>query len=247
MMRITKVNECGAPIYGDCSQVVSKGFVSVEFQPQTDDGDDITVRNAAGDICVSVPSCKRVTGIDVTINFCSVDTDMFAMMTGRDPITNDQGENIGFDIGDMPCAAGFALELWTGVFSETACDGTTGKARYGYLVLPWISGGVLNDFTVENDALTFGVTGTARTGSGWGEGPYDVQDHAGGAAPLHPGLDPDMFGRMLLTTVPPPEDECGCQPLGDRQHSGGEHGEDDGEHHGAPGGGEGEDALPIAA
>ncbi len=212
-MRVTKVNSCGAPVGGDCSQVVSSGFVSVEFSPQTSEGETIEVRNASGELCVSVPACTTMSSIEVTINFCNVDTDMFALMTGRDPITNDNGENIGFDIGDMPCSEGFSLELWTGVYSETACDGETGKARFGYLVLPWISSGTLTDFTIEDNAVTFGVTGSARSGSGWGAGPYDVQDRSDGPGPLYPPLDPNMFGRMILTTVEPPEPECGCQPL----------------------------------
>lgn len=242
MMRVTKVNSCGAPVGGDCSQVTSKGFVSVEFSPQTSESDSIEVRNAAGEICVSVPACRSMSSIDVNISFCSVDTDMFALMTGRDPITNPAGENIGFDFGDMPCNEGFALELWTGVHSETACDGSTGEARYGYMVLPWISSSTLTDWTVEDGAITFGITGSARSGSGWGEGPYDVQDGTNGPGPLNPPLDPAMFGRMILTTVPPPEDECGCQPL-DLVLGDGE-----GENNGSePEPDFGDQALPIAA
>ncbi|MDQ0376498.1 hypothetical protein [Amycolatopsis thermophila] len=211
-MRITKVNECGAPIYGDCSQVVTSGFVSVEFSPQTDEGEEITVRNANGEICVSIPACTSMTGIETTITFCNVDTDLFSLMTGQDPILGEDGEGIGFDIADIPCNEGFALELWTGVHSDQPC-GVAGTEQYGYLVLPWLSSGVLADFTIEDGAVSFGVTATARSGSGWGAGPYNVQNLAAGPSPLTPPLAPDRFGRMILTTVAPPEPSCGCQPL----------------------------------
>ena len=213
-MRITRVNECGAPVYGDCSQVVSKGFISAQFSPQTSEGEEIEVRNANGDICVSVPACTSMTSIDVTLEFCNVDTDLFALMTGQEPILNDAGEGIGFDIADIPCNEGVALELWTGVHSEDAC-GEEGQARYGYLILPWLSGGVLRDFAIEDGAVTFSITAKARSGSGWKEGPYDVQDFSDGPGPLEPPLQSNRFGRMILTTVEPPEDECGCHPLDD--------------------------------
>lgn len=214
MARITRVNSCGKPICGPCSVVVTKGWISAEFSPQIDDGDDITVTNAAGETCVSVPAKRTMTGIDVTLTFCLVDTDAFAIMTGQDPITNPAGENIGFDFGDVSDDVGFALEIWTGVQSATACDGTTGQARYGYFVLPWVSSTALGDWTVENDAVNFVINGTARNNSGWGRGPFDVQDGAGGVAgPLDPPLDPRKFGRLIETTVAPPLDQCGCQEL----------------------------------
>lgn len=212
-MRITRVNECGAPVYGDCSQVVTGGVVSVEFSPQTDDGEEISVRNMAGDLCVSVPACRTMTGIEVTINFCRVDTDLFAIATGEEPVPDAQGNGNGFDIGDLPCNSGFALELWTGIHSETPC-GVEGQAEYGYLVLPWLSSGSLGDFTVEDDAVTFSLTATARSGSGWGVGPYDVEAQADGSpGPLITPIPTSKFGRLIKTTVAPPEPECGCQPL----------------------------------
>lgn len=214
MARVTRVNECGKPVCGPCSIVTTMGWVSAEFSPQTDDGDDITVTNAAGDTCVSVPAKKTMTGIDVTLNFCKVDTDLFAMMTGQDPITNDRAEGIGFDIGDVPEGAGFALEIWTGIQSAQGCDGATGQARYGYFVLPWIGGAVLGDWTVENAAVTFSMTGTARNQSGWGRGPYEVQDLADGTGRnLDPPLAPNKFGRLIVTTIAPPVDQCGCREL----------------------------------
>lgn len=213
-MRVTKVNECGVPIYGDCAQVVSKGFTSIEFSPQTDDGEEISVRNAGGELCVSEPACKTMTGIEVTANFCQVDTDIFALMTGEEPVVGPDGRGVGFDIGDIPCNAGSGLEVWTGIHSQTACGEAGGAAQFGYLVLPWLSAGTLGDFTVEDGAITFSLTATAKSGSGWGVGPHAVQNDAdGNPGPLFTPLRTDKFGRMIVTDVAPPEPVCGCQTL----------------------------------
>jgi len=194
--------------------VSTKGWISAEFSPQVEDGEAINVTNAAGETCVSEPACPTMTGIEVTLTFCKVDTDLFSFITGRDPVVNDRGEGVGFDIGDIPCTAGFALEIWTGVASSTGCDGANSGAEYGYLVLPWISSARLGDWTIENSNVTFSITGMARTGSGWGVGPYDVQDYQDGSAgPLFEPIPPTLFGRLIRTTIAPPEEQCGCQPL----------------------------------
>lgn len=215
-MRVTRVNQCGAPVCSTRSFVVSSGFVSIEASPQVDEGEDITVRNAAGEICVSVPACPSMTSVDVTINFCDVDTDLFAIALGREAITDADGNGIGFDICDIPCNEGFALEVWTDVHSKQGvCDPATGAARFGYFVLPWVSNSVLGDFTIEDGAITFSLAGSARSGSGWGRGPYPVQDGAAGPMQLDPPLDPACFGRLLLTEVEPPAALCGAQELPD--------------------------------
>jgi hypothetical protein len=214
VMRATRVDGCGRAICGPCSVVVSKGWVSVEHSPQVDDGEEINVVNAAGETCVLEPACPTMTGIEVTINFCQVDTDLFAMITGQDPLQNEAGENVGFDYGDIPCSTGFALETWLGINNPAGCDGASGGAEYGYQVLPWITSARLGDWTIENAAVTFSITATARSGHGWGRGPYDVQEYLDGTAgPLFTPIAPEKFGRLIKTTVAPPEAECGCQEL----------------------------------
>lgn len=214
MARLTRVDGCGRPRCGPCSVVTTMGWISAEFSPQIEEGEAINVTNAAGQTCVSEPACPTMTGIDVTLTFCKVDTDAFSFVTGQDPLINDRGDNVGFDFGDIPCTAGFALEIWTGVASSQGCDGAVGEARYGYFVLPWITSARLGDWTVENAAVNFSITGTARNGSGWGQGPYNVQDYAGGVAgKLFTPIAPNKFGRMIETTIEPPAEQCGCQEL----------------------------------
>jgi hypothetical protein len=214
MMRLTRVDGCGRPICGPCSTVVSKGITTAEFSPQVEEGEAISVPNFTGEICVDEPACPTMSGIEVTVTFCRVDTDAFSFITGEDPVVNDSGEGVGFDFGDIPCAGGFALEIWTGVASAGGCGAGNAAAEYGYFVLPWITSARLGDWTVENSNVTFSITGTARRGSGWGKGPYDVQDYASGVpGPLFQPIAPHKFGRLIRTTVAPPEEQCGCQEL----------------------------------
>jgi len=110
------------------------------------------------------------------------------------------------------CAKGFALEVWSGV-PGVACSGAAGA--FGYLLLPFLQGGVIGDFTIENAAVTFTVTGaTTKDGNGWGVGPHKVMPDAAGAPAVLPNpLDPDDHLVVLFTTIAPPAETDGCVDL----------------------------------
>lgn len=214
MARLTRVDGCGRPVCSACSIVTTKGWISSQFSPQVTEGEAINVTNASGEACVVEPAKPSLTGVETTITFCQVDTDAFSLVTGQDPLVNDRGENVGFDIGDIPDGNGFALEIWTGVSSQQGCDGSSGGAEYGYQVLPWLTAARLGDWTIENSNVTFSITATARNGSGWGVGPYNVQDYTGNVpGKLFTPIAPNKFGRLIKTTIAPPEAVCGCQEL----------------------------------
>jgi hypothetical protein len=217
-MRVTKLDGCGRPVYGPDSVAVSDGFVSVAFTANTDDGDEINVTNAAGKTCVREVPCPTFLNYGVEIEFCNVDPALFAILTGQTSYNDDAGVVSGFRVNSdiSACDSGFALEIWTGV-PGVACDETTSAdaAPAGYLLLPYLQGGVFGDFTVENDAISFTVTGAqTKTGSGWGVGPYDVvRDATGTPGPLR---DPILSGDHLdveYTDVPSPTPGCGTLPL----------------------------------
>lgn len=173
-LRATRLDGCGNPVLGPDSTVVTKGFISVALTANIEEGEEINVTNANGDVCVLDTPCPKFLNYSVEINFCDVNPALFNLMSGQPLVTNGT-DTVGFRMNSeiSVCDSGFALELWTGVPTEACAPGVS--ASYGYLLLPFIQGGVLGDFTVENAAINFTLTG-ARTkkGSGWGVGPYNV-------------------------------------------------------------------------
>lgn len=217
VMRATRLDGCGRPVYGDGSVAVSEGFVSVAFTSNTTETDAIEVTNANGRNCVNVPSVTNFQNFGLQIDFCNVDPAVFAMLTGQEAIVDaTTGDLIGFsvnsdvDTGDT----GFALEVWTGVPGGDACSGEGAQGRFGYLLVPFIQGGTFGDFTIENGAITFSVSGAqTKVGSAWGRGPFDVQLIGGVPAPLEDPVKAADHLRVLVTEVAPPEDYCGTRPL----------------------------------
>jgi hypothetical protein len=219
-IRLTRTDGCGRPVFGDCSTVVSKGFISVAFTANTTESDEISVTNAAGEVCVFEPAETSLTGYAVEIQFCEVDPDLFSLVTGQPVVTDADGNVIGFDIDTQTSltGSGFGLELWAGSAAGDACATEGAQGSFGYLLLPFVRGGIVGDFTVENGSVTFTLTGGAtRDGNAWGIGPYnDIQIGAGGTpGPMLKSIGSTVALRTILTDVAPPEAACGCRPLMD--------------------------------
>ena len=163
VMRVTRLDGCGRPIYGDCSTVTTDGFVSVGYTANTDEGEEINVQNAAGERCIYEPAIPSFLGYTVEVTFCNVDPDLFAMMTGQRVITDAFGDVVGFamDTSVSTRDSAFALEVWAGAPNAGACETEGAQGSFGYILLPFLQGGIIGDFTIENAEVTFTVSGAA--------------------------------------------------------------------------------------
>lgn len=175
-IRVTRLDGCGRPIYGVDSQAVSSGFITVNFTANTTESDEINVTNAAGEVCVYEASVTSLVGYGLEIQFCNVDPELLSLLTGQNVVLGSDGNTVvGFDVDTKVnlSSSRFALELWAGAPSGDACANPGATGSYGYILLPYLSGGILGDFTVENNNVTFTVTGAnTKDGNAWGTGPY---------------------------------------------------------------------------
>lgn len=206
-LRVTKVDECGAVVTGVGSAVVTDGFISISYSPEIEDSEEINLKNAAGRICVLDRTRPQLKFYSIEAEFCQVNPELFAMMTGQTVITDAGDEPVGFVVTDDIVTTGFALEVWTEIPGQECVDGST---AYGYFLLPFVVNPIFGDFTIENDAITFTVNAETKKGNAWGSGPYDVvdTDGLGTAGPL---LDPLATNAHLLlqqVTVAPPAIAC---------------------------------------
>jgi len=211
VMRATRLDTAGKWIPGPTGAACSKGFVSIGMTANIEEGEEFKVKNAAGELCISEKGCPSINYLDLEIEFCNVDPYLFAMLTGQsvilDPLT---GDAIGFTVSTSAdaCAQGFALEAWTG--APGAACGSAGAVTLGYILLPFVQGGVFGDFTIENGAISFTVTGAVtKDGAAWGAGPYGVED----GAPLSTPVGTTDHLRVMTTTTPPPVGYCGPLPV----------------------------------
>lgn len=217
-IRATSIDACGRVVYGESSQAVSEGFITVAWTANTVDTAEISQENASGKRCIYRGAKTSLSGYSVTITFCEVDPELFSLITGQRVYLDANGDAVGFaistdvDLGDR----GFALEVWTGSPpSEDGCTNPNAEGRYGYFLAPFLKGGLLGDYTVENGAINFTIQGaTTQDGNAWGRGPYNVM--LGGAnqpAPLIEALRPRDHKLMIWSEVAPPAAFYGTRPV----------------------------------
>jgi hypothetical protein len=211
--RITLLDECGAPVEGACSTVVTDGFISVEAAKNQLDAQEIEVVTASGALCATDPGCPQFKNWDLSIEFCRVDPSLFSIVTGSPTITDYAGKIVGFRTQAVTRCSAFALEVWSDVLGQ-ACSGA-GQKLYGYWLYPFVVGGLLGDHTFENDGLTFTVEGFTKSGTSWDVGPYDViaTDALNTPGPLDDPLSAVDHLHSQFTTIAPPTPGCGCTSL----------------------------------
>ena len=140
---------------------------------------------------------------------------MLELLSGVDSVKDYAGNSVGFEVDTElgGCNSRFALEFWTKIPSDECKPG--GRQQYLYWLLPCLSNGRLGNFDVVNGPLNFVLTAEGYPSATWLHGPYDVVDqNAGGTAGrLLSALPSDVPLHVQLTSVPPPIEVCGCQPL----------------------------------
>lgn len=213
--RATRLDICARPVYGEYNQVVTDGVTTAEFTPNTTETEEILVNTFSGRRAIYEASITELAGYSVNLTFAGVEFDLFNIITGQKLVFDDAGNVVGIDIDTKIRLSdqGFALEIFMGVGAEDACAPGE-EAKFGYLLLPRLQGGILGDFSVTNGAVSFTITGaTTRDGNAWGAGPYLVDRTAGVPSTLFQPVSSTTALRIMMTTVLPPVPQAGARPL----------------------------------
>src|SRR5688572_26319630 len=217
-IRATLLDECGEPIEGDCSTVVSDGIITVEIAREYEDREDFFKKNGDGVFCVKETDPPILRWINLTMTFCNVDPNLVSLIAGEEVLEDDAEvpNVIGFRNTEGASAlVNVAIEVWTRT-TGGACG--PGETRFGYLLFPWVIEGTISDLTLENGAADFVLTARTQSGSPWGVGPYTVVESAAAATlgdplPLFDPVGPLDQELWIWTTLDPPVAACGCIAL----------------------------------
>lgn len=210
--RITRLDECGNPVEGPKSTLVTKGFIKVDITPEYEDATE-NAPKTADDVFAYVDRGKDLFKYaTVAIQFVGVDPEAYEMVSGNPIYTNAAGDAVGIKVGSYDdIDANFALELWTDIPGQT-CAGTK---SYGYLLLPFIGPARIGDISVSAEAAEFNLTNAiTKDASGWGTGPYKVDvDASGDPAYLAEPLDEKDHIVLFRSAAPLPTVTDGATTL----------------------------------
>lgn len=217
-LRATRLDECGVPVEGDCSTVVTNGVITVEIAREYEDREDFFKKNGDGIFCVRETDPPILKWINLTMTFCDVDPYLVNLIAGEEVLIDDATPPnvVGFRVTNGATAlVNVAIEVWTRT-TGGACG--VGETRFGYLLFPWVIEGTINDLTLENGAADFVMSARTNSGSPWGVGPYTVQESAavatlGDPLPFYQIVGDEDQEEWLWTTLEPPVASCGCIAL----------------------------------
>lgn len=205
-MRITRLDECGEPVIGACSSVVTGGFIKVDFTPNKESGEEFIQKNAWGDLCIDEKDPDVTKWWDIVITACELDPGVMDIVGGASLVTSG-ADTIGVTFGPDGNTAAFAIEVWTKQ-AGAACSG--GSPTWGYFIAPFVTNGnVDGTLSIANATMSMDLVGQAQTATAdWGVGPYGDNPFLAVA-----GFPTGEFLGIVKTTVQPPAATVGCVAL----------------------------------
>lgn len=170
-LRITRQDACDRALdpLTTNSRIQTAGFMELNLNPDMEGGEDITTKNACGDICIRDKDQDRLKGFEVELKLCGLPSSVLEMLIGATPLFDDDGNIVGLatrESKDAPAENSKALEFW----SKNAAKSCSTESNNLFIqwVLPrtinWeLSGGL--SFT--NAALEVTLTGYAENNTLW--------------------------------------------------------------------------------
>jgi hypothetical protein len=211
LFRITRLDECGAPVAGNCATVVSDGFIEVLYEPVIEAGPETFQKDIWGAVRIAAKGGDIVKRYNISIRLCEVHTTVLDIIAGAKITDIGNGRSV-VSFGDIGSLDAFALEVWTKQAGQNNCttDVDVPTVEWGYFSAPFITNGIAyGGWTINNGVLTLAVKGEAqRATAAWGETPYEEN-------PLGVPFPEGYFISVAPTTVQPPALTDGCTPIGE--------------------------------
>jgi hypothetical protein len=184
-LRVTQLGQDGAPITGtSCDVYLTGGFISFQFTPEYSEGDEIEVKNAAGETCVYYKLPDTLKNVGLQLSICDPDPVLTQMLVGGEVLTaagNSAFAPAGTAAGDL-VAVGYASEMAgsvanpNGVAVEVWADAivngrSASRAPFWHYLFPSASFRMDGDRVIENGNLATQFAGTGVGNEAFGTGP----------------------------------------------------------------------------
>lgn len=209
VLRVVKLDVCGAPVTGAASAVVvTRGYTSVGPEPQYEDGDVFRTKNAAGELCTNFVGPNVYANSDIAVKMCVLDPDVSTIVTGSRLILTAGVTGSGAAYGYSNPEAHFSLETWQPLSGNGRCDPVTGQQRFVYWAWMHVFNAKVSSFSIENGPLEIGFDAmTTYPSPLWGDGPGTGTSWLPGPIDTTENVDDFLWN---ITTTPPPTAPAVC-------------------------------------
>jgi hypothetical protein len=185
VMRVTRLGSDGAPTVGSpCDVYLTSGFINFTFTPEYTTGEEISITNASGAVCVYYKSPDTLQSVTVGLELCDPDPVLTQMLAGGEVLTaagNSDCAPVGTDVTDT-VAIGYAADALGsegsgyGVSIEVWAQAVVGgkaanNCPYWRYLIPYAKFRLDGDRVVENGNLATVFSGTGGGNAAFGPGP----------------------------------------------------------------------------
>jgi hypothetical protein len=185
VLRCTTLGSDGAPAVGTpCDVYLTTGFISFQFTPEYSEGDEIEVKNAAGETCVYYKLPDTLKNVGLQLSICDPDPVLTQMLVGGTVLTARRELRLrpGRDgCGDL-VAVGYASELAGHAATPTGWPSRSGpmrsstagrrrRAPFWHYLFPSAQFRLDGDRVIENGNLATAFAGTGTGNEAFGTGP----------------------------------------------------------------------------
>lgn len=159
----------GVPSPGSSTMYVTESLIKIDVAPMYEDGTKHRVKNAKGVTCVAYDSNNYFHALGLTIQLCTPDPELVALMVGS--VLTDSGRKgwAGPTPGEQD-SPGISIEAW-----ELRVDGqdVDDEDPYGWWVYPKVKHFKLGSYSHLNGHLLPSFTAVAYRNANWFDGPLN--------------------------------------------------------------------------
>lgn len=189
-LRLTRLAPDGRPMLGTTNTLyVTKAFMRVSFTPEYEEGDEVTEKNAAGEVCITYKAPDTLKRATMELAICEPDPEVTELLTGGvllnlpttlpPPLDSSAnagtlaGSTVGYasgKVGDAPNPDGVGIEVWSLAIRDGARDNDLPYWRW---VFPKATLRPSGDRVIENGVLANAFEGFSVGNINFGTGGAD--------------------------------------------------------------------------
>lgn len=170
-LRVSRLDADGFIMPGSNTVYTQKAFMSFQFTPEMEDGEEITEKNADGSICYSSQERSTLKRVTLSLSVCSPDPELEELLLGG-TIFKSGDEVLGYaspQAGEVANPNGIAIEAWSRAMDASGKP-VAGSGFYHW-VFPYGAFAPSGDRVMENGLMANEYEGWAVGNENFGTGP----------------------------------------------------------------------------
>ena len=169
-IRVTSLQANGSLATGASASYTTRAFISLSYSTEFEEGDELTQKNAGGEVCGTYKAPDTLKRVTLAIALCNPDAHFMSKVAGA-TLLSKGGRVVGWappKIGENPTPNGVAIEVWS-----KSIEGGKPSAvdPYYHFIFPFCIVRESGERVIQNDIMATEFEGWSVGNTGFGSGP----------------------------------------------------------------------------